>query len=1122
MRGRQGLLLARFSVTLVLLALLPSIAFSAGVGKVKGTITDKETGEGVVGASVQVMGTTRGAITDFDGTYIIHQVEVGMYSVKITHIDYNSMEVTEVPVKADLSFEVSAELEKKVSDLDVTIKVISKRDIIDKFETANQVTISHEEIKHRPVTTVDELLGQVAGVVTNQSGEVFIRGGRAGEVAYYVDGVPIGDPLGGLGQAGANLSLVSGSIQEFTIIKDGFDPEYGDALSGIVKITTRTGSKDNTNINFQYITDDFGNKDLNKYSRNSDFMRFSFSGPDPIFKNKILPALGLNFLEDKEFTYYFYAEVEKNDGINQYGRFDTPITRRNTSSFNLFGLDIPNRTNNKYYWMANLRFRPRPNLKFILSYKDNQLRRTLFDWNYRYSSATAPVREDQWSSLSLEVSQSLSKNMNYEVLVSYTTNSVTQKPGDPNNPGKGLDPDQFYLDSEWESWEDANGNGIYDLPEPLINLFPDTAIYGDNYTGPAFTWGEVLYDLNLQSGILPHDTDFADFVFNNNGVRDNQEGEPFIDLNGNGLWDRGEYLHDKNGNGVLDMDRMPNIENITAEPYIDGDLIIGEPFTDVNANNRYDRGIDLFIKSTGPDNQDLNHNGKYDGPEVSPLEWVQGIPFEDRNRNGIYDPPNMRYDMGEQFTDINGNGIYDGSGKTFLSPMNYTESATWHYRETKTLRGEFKIFRQMGPHEIKGGFAMFKNDFTYQEIVRPYLLYTGRPDSVGGIPAPYSTRGAFRDMFQYNPWGGTGYIRDKIEYGSMVASLGLRWDFFIQDKYDLVEVAANDDLGSGVILGDRQKLSPRLGFSYPISDKAKVHFNYGHFFQLPLLVRMYSRNTNAVNENDVLGNYNLDYQKTIQYSFGVKYAMSENYSVDFSGYFKDEFDKINSHQIRIGGLTRQQYQNADYGRSRGVEMTLEKRGGGYVNGMLSYTYAFAFGKASQTNEDYLTDFELSREPLSEAALDNDIRHSLKSSIQVFVPSTVKPRMFGLPIPNGWTMSVDAIIETGQPFTPNRDYPNITSAVGEDVQTNSLRMPTTINFDVQFTKDFELVGLNYKFIVWVENVFNSKNVVDVYTNTGRPDTQQNINQIILEGTPYDLNPSNWDYGRQLRIGVEVNL
>ena len=64
-------------------------------------------------------------------------------------------------------------------------------------------------------------------------------------------------------------------------------------------------------MNLQYITDDFGNPSLNKYSRNNDFIRFSFSGPDPLFKNKILPALGLNFLEDKEFTYYIYAEVDK-------------------------------------------------------------------------------------------------------------------------------------------------------------------------------------------------------------------------------------------------------------------------------------------------------------------------------------------------------------------------------------------------------------------------------------------------------------------------------------------------------------------------------------------------------------------------------------------------------------------------------------------------------------------------------------------------------------------------------------------------------------------------------------------------------------------------------------------
>ncbi len=61
---------------------------------------------------------------------------------------------------------------------------------------------------------VDDLLDNVAGVQSRGEGEVFIRGSRAGEVAYIVDGVPIGDPLGGSGSVGANLSLVSGSIME--------------------------------------------------------------------------------------------------------------------------------------------------------------------------------------------------------------------------------------------------------------------------------------------------------------------------------------------------------------------------------------------------------------------------------------------------------------------------------------------------------------------------------------------------------------------------------------------------------------------------------------------------------------------------------------------------------------------------------------------------------------------------------------------------------------------------------------------------------------------------------------------------------------------------------------------
>ncbi len=1095
------------------LAILPLHLFAASTGQVKGVLTDKETGEPVYGASVMVVGTSFGALSDFDGKFLIKRLDPGTYTLRISHLEYNIVEVDNVLITSDLTNEQNLKLSKKVTDIGKTIKVVAVHDILNKFNTSNDVVIGREQIESAPVTTVDELLTQITGVVTNNSGEVFIRGGRAFEVGYIVDGVPMGDPLGGLGQSGAALSLVSGSIQEFTVIKDGFDPEYGNALSGIVKIKTQVGSKDVTRLNMQYITDDFGNKSLNKYSQNMDYIRFKLSGPDPIFKSKILPALGINFLEDKELTYFFYAEMEKNDGDYQYDRYDTDITARRYSTLNILGFDVPSRKYNNYFWMGNIKFRPVQNMSVILSYKNSQTRQTLFDWNYRYSAATAPFHVNKWQTLSLEVSQQINKNMNYEFIGSYSENGTTQKPGDPKNPGNGLDPDQYKYDYEWERYDDKNGNGVYDAPEPIINLFPDTTDYGVNVTGADYTLGEFNLEVNSQGATAV----FSDFRFNDNGILDSLEGEPFIDLNGNGVWDEGDFLHDKNGNGLLDAELESHINKRTPEPYVDGDLVIGEPFTDLNGNKVYDPGIDIFIKSVGDDNMDLNHDGIHNGPESM---WQEGVPYSDRNGNGLYDFPNSRYDVGEPFTDVNGNGVWDGGGtRSFYDPNTFSEDAIWHNRNVETLRGELKIFWQLGNHELKLGGALQREDLLYQEIEKPYLQYTGRPDN-----GPFPGRGSFRDMFAYDPWGGQVYFRDKLEYGSMIASLGFRWDFFIQDKNDLVEVARNDDFGSGIILGDRQKISPRIGFSYPISDKAKVHFNYGHFYQRPALTYMYQRNTASASLNTVIGNFNLDYMKTIQYSFGVKYAMSENYSLDLSGYFKDEFDKISAQSVRVGttGLTRQQYINSDYGRGRGFEMTLDKRGGGYVNGLVSYTYAFAYGKASQTNSDYQTDFELSRDPLDEAPLKNDVRHSLKTSIQVFIPSTVKPKLFGLSIPNGWSMDVQMFFESGRPFTPSNDYPHINTNLGESIQRNSLRKPSILNFDVRFTKDFKIIGLDNKFILQVENVFDNINVNTVYDKTGRADTNNNLSNVVHGGTAYDNDPSNYDYGRQIRLGVEINL
>jgi hypothetical protein len=82
-----------------------------------------------------------------------------------------------------------------------------------------------------------------------------------------------------------------------------------------------------------------------------------------------------------------------------------------------------------------------------------------------------------------------------------------------------------------------------------------------------------------------------------------------------------------------------------TEPFLDGDVNLGEPFVDSNNNGVYDFGEQY---------DDLNLNGKCDGPNDP---WTPGIPYIDRNGDGDYDPPNGKWDEGEPFIDLDSNGI---------------------------------------------------------------------------------------------------------------------------------------------------------------------------------------------------------------------------------------------------------------------------------------------------------------------------------------------------------------------------------------------------------------------------------------------------------------------------------
>jgi len=99
-----------------------------------------------------------------------------------------------------------------------------------------------------------------------------------------------------------------------------------------------------------------------------------------------------------------------------------------------------------------------------------------------------------------------------------------------------------------------------------------------------------------------------------------------------------------------------------VEWYLSCESSLGEPFTDVNGNGVYDPGIDIFVMAVGPENMDYNHNGKHDGPDDP---WEPGIPFDDHNGDGersCYSLgwyPERHYETWMPFCDLNGNGRWD-------------------------------------------------------------------------------------------------------------------------------------------------------------------------------------------------------------------------------------------------------------------------------------------------------------------------------------------------------------------------------------------------------------------------------------------------------------------------------
>lgn len=462
----------------------------------------------------------------------------------------------------------------------------------------------------------------------------------------------------------------------------------------------------------------------------------------------------------------------------------------------------------------------------------------------------------------------------------------------------------------------------------------------------------------------------------------------------------------------------------------------------------------------------------------------------------------------------------DVSGNAFLTGG--TEN--WHFNHTTTsYTGKSDFTWQIDNiNQIKTGL-----DFTYHNLA--YKDFQIVIDATSNFKPMIPALGAFNfNTYQANPYQFAYYIQDKVEIDYLIVNVGLRFDYFEPDgKYlkDPNKINLLDELQppfpDSLLISAKSKsqISPRLGLSYPISDKGAIHISYGHFFQIPPFENLY-RNPNfripltgdfPENIGNTIGNADLEPQQTIMYEIGLQQALTDELGITITGYYKDIRNLLAS-EIFIKNEFRKfsKLINKDYGSVKGITLSFEKRFNNGIGATLDYTFQIAKGSASDPNAAFNN---AQSNPPVEAnkqlvPLDWDRTHSLNFTLTLGVPGNYIASFIGR-------------LGSGLPYTPSLQN----QRTGLE---NSDNRPAFYDVDFYVTKYIEFAGHQFSLYMKIFNLFDTLNEVNVFGDTGRAGETLELtrNQTAPRGVntiqEYFTRPDFYSSPRQIVLGVDLSF
>ena len=234
-----------FRILTLVMGLFLSLGAYAQI-TVNGLVKDA-TGEPVIGASVRVVGTQQGTVTDFDGLFTLEGVPQGA-KLQISSIGYDTQEVT---AASDVVVTLAESTQMLQNLVVIGYGAVKKKDL-----TGSVTALKPDEKNHGVIINAQDMIqGKIAGVnVTSGDGTpggaptIRIRGGSSlnasNDPLYVIDGLAL-DRQGVKGVANFLTMVNPADIESFTVLKDASATAiYGSRGSnGVIIITTKKGRK---------------------------------------------------------------------------------------------------------------------------------------------------------------------------------------------------------------------------------------------------------------------------------------------------------------------------------------------------------------------------------------------------------------------------------------------------------------------------------------------------------------------------------------------------------------------------------------------------------------------------------------------------------------------------------------------------------------------------------------------------------------------------------------------------------------------------------------------------------------------------------------------------------------